>query len=331
MFLVNHHDRLFNIPKKIYTNSPSISYNIFENHHINNHKGPSGCLATDNSAKISFLKSYSELLERRTLMVSYIKKDKIRVFNLVNKKIETIDSKKSRYNNDVRYSSDTTGTSAGLKSQDLIIKSILELLEKNSLFLFWYCNFGNEIILTNYHTEYTNTILRAGFKIRSYSVEYFPNTITIISLIIDSKETGIVSSGINCHTHAEQALENSIQEAFLLLFQENIVQKTVQSKSIEYNYLQSKKLKKISVDKLKKKYTIITNDPDFIINFLPKWIKTIFIIKLPYKESVIMAYSNELFNSIPDKHYIYLDKEINKRVSKITSLELNRIPECIIK
>lgn len=172
---------------------------------------PAVSSATDSSFNISLCKLFSEFLERNIIGVHYKSEKRILTYDLLNCELDYLPASDFSYGEEGKYNCvDTTGSAAGNNSYDVINKAISELIEKNELFLFWYCKKGKLIennifiqkILFNYGlAEFEN------FLFMSNNLSNWP---TVIYVSFNNK--AIVTTGICCAKKLSDAIEGAICE-----------------------------------------------------------------------------------------------------------------------
>nr|WP_288825082.1 hypothetical protein [uncultured Clostridium sp.] len=105
---------------------------------------PSDTNAIDQKKHISIIKLYEESNERKRLAYGILNKNESScVFDYINKTWSNYNSGYFAYGYNERYGYvDTTGTASGSITDNIIIKGIAELIEKNEMALFWYLKRG---------------------------------------------------------------------------------------------------------------------------------------------------------------------------------------------
>lgn len=343
MLLVDENSMFFNIPSNIFSNQPTLSYNLIGNYLINSYVGPMGANSIDKEKKSALLKAYNEAIERRALMLGgHISShsNKVPVYNLINKKIEYIPHEMSTYNLNKEYNSDTTGTAVYFNSEKAIFKAVSELLEKNHLFLFWYGNYGHYIAEAQINHSYYKAIKNKGFLIDVFMINFIKDFYTVITIVYTNQK--IVSSGVSGNTSFKIALSKSIEEAYLLLWQNNYINRKSHYQNVSNSkyttltnelkaFLNKKRKKTLDTISLEESHNNGDNDIEYLISNLPHWIKTMYICLLQDdNHKAVLAFSKELYNSLPQKNNLYLNKEINKQITNVKEYELDNIPNCMI-
>lgn len=344
MILINNTSKKFGLSSSIFKNEFCLSYNIFGNFLIDGFIGPIGATAIDSSKSVALIKAYHETIERQSLMIGGFPSNydshqkKVAAFNLITNKIEEINLEKTKYINSGDNFSDTTGTAVNLESQSTIYKAVTELLEKNILFLFWYGNSGLELSDALYRElDETKPFIVNKYKIRVFLIKNFNVFFTVITIVIENNT--VVSTGIAGDINYHEALKSSLREAHILLWQNSFLYQQNQSKTLVTHSIYSHQVEKLLDSKpLIKNISLSNNNShsndklDRLVNNLPKWIKTLYIVLLQTRHGgkSILCYSNELYNSLPRNSTINLNRAINKSTLNIKTDFLDNIPDCIV-
>lgn len=308
--VLSHHNS-FNIPETIFNTEFKLSFNYIGNFLVNNYIGPSGCNAIDKTCRNSFKKGYSEAIERRALMIGGYtnQKEYVDAYNLITKNIESIPVEYSRFKNTSPFYSDTTGTAAHPKSEYAVYKAVVELLEKNSLFLFWYGLVGKRLDVSCMNSELVRSLQHQG-KI----VDFYLN----------------------------DTLLSSLEEAYLLMWQNyfhakissnNYFSRPFDSKDY---YTALRHIENVQGEEKVSTRKDFSNKPSInrLIEELPCWIKSLHIIMLRHTLNIplkiCLAFSKDLNNHIPLKKRIDLDTTINKCTINLDINKLEKLPECVI-
>lgn len=337
MLYTNSSSMFFNIPKNIFhINFCYTSYSYLGKAILNGFISPSGCNAISTDKRNSFIKSYAESLERRSLMFGGYSKNKfVTAWDLINNKEVEINQDLTRYNLEKTFNIDTTGAAAHINSSRVTINALKELLEKNSLFLFWYGGIGRilpkELYLDNMYYKL--------FKKNNYEINvFFNNSFSplLCCFVLVRKNNIIFSGGVGSAFSIKRAIERALSEAYLLKWQ-NIMQKKILSSDEKYNKYCVNYLLKFPELNNPDQYEInaedLQNEKELIMQSIPKWVDSILIIYLKNafntKFKVVKLFSEYLNNHIPKKSRINLNNPINKNTININSNDLKYIPDCI--
>ncbi|GKV55344.1 hypothetical protein NCCP2222_12910 [Sporosarcina sp. NCCP-2222] len=339
MKFIKYNQAFFNYPSNLYSSDPKLTYIYWGNLLVDNLIGPTGSNAIDKSSKVSTLKSFNEAIERRALMAGGYsnERNEVEYYNLVTSEIGTISKKYTTYSIDKKFFSDTTGTASYYNSHDTIYKATNELLEKNCLFLFWYGLKGKKVIL-NFENKYLNMLMKEGYSVEIFEVDYLSPFITYITIIHNDKDL-VYSTGISGGLNKTNCLLASIEEAYLLMWKNdferiaNPYNDFTLKHHIEFiDYLRDFSMKEISIKQCPNSNS--KNNINLLVESLPSWIKELNVVRLntTVKEAnkVVLVFSRDLFNHIPLKRAIDLEKPINKETINLSEIDLKRIPECMI-
>lgn len=269
----------------------------------------------DKNKQICVKKCFSEYLERFALGIPVDKNKKCDVLNYIDKSMKSIKFSNFGYGDSLYSHNDTTGTATGKLSDKVICKAICELVEKNEALCFWYSNCGKKIILNK-------KIREKIFKMNFISDEFYCfliNEITNFPTIIfwGFRNGKLLTTGISCTNDIRNSLDNAIQEAKIIEWQQYN-----NEKSIFFNYSEAE-LKNIHniVMKKNKSLEIIDLSCNTIFEEEMKfsnWIKEVYV-KLVFVDEkrglkTIKCISKELLASIPIKENI--EKSLNMEVVK---------------
>ncbi|HCX49249.1 MAG TPA: hypothetical protein DG757_09485 [Bacillus sp. (in: Bacteria)] len=341
-FILSYNKGLFNNPDTIFNHEPKLSFIYWGNLLVNNLMGPTGCNALDTKKSTSILKSYSEAVERRALMAGGYqnKRNEVDYFNLINNTVGKIDVSYTRYSIDKNYFSDTTGTAAHFTSEKVIYKALTELIEKNCLFLFWYGLLGKKVEVDN-KDSFHLTLEKEGYKVDVYEIDYFAPFITFVTIVHNGKDF-VYSCGVSGNINKYFALKNSILEAYLL-FWKNTYQNLVNSLYNDFSkkshiefiaHLKNFPNSDTNYNNYKLRDKLAHGNVKDIIKILPEWITemNVVMLKTTVKRTnkTVLVFSRDLYNHIPLKRAIDLEKTINKKTINLTEQELASLPECMI-
>lgn len=317
------------------------SYFFVDRIYRNSMLNPNFCTSIDLNKRDGIKKALSEGIERKALMCygsAEIDTKEVPTFNLMNKEISFLPKKFSSYRLDLPFISDTTGTAAHCDSHFIVKKALEELLEKNILFLFWYGRKGFYLPTSYFykHKLYVK-IKQRGYEVNGYISNYFQGLYTVIFIVKNDNQ--IISSGISLSLSLKTAIDKSLEEAYLLIWEtlhNNIKFNINNDNSIQINHLKNFKKFEENID-LDEQNKLISqkNTIEEIISKLPQWISNIHVIflKTEYNKNlnVIKLFSYDLYNHLPLKLSIDLSLPINTKTINLKYNELHSIPECIIK
>lgn len=347
MIHINKSTLFFNIPEynfnsdKLYT-----SYSYLGNFKFGNRIGPVGSNAISKSRTMAIKKSFSESLERRALMLGGVKNKEsnlVPTFDLISSEISQLPYEYTTYRTEKPNSIDTTGTAAHINSELAVKKALLELIEKNALFLFWYGKKGYILEQSLYNKHYINErIEKKGFNVKLFVNTDFHPLKVVFAVIFDNNI--IYSAGVGCSINIAESINLALEEAYLLKWQniyvDFIALNHKYKKKIDLNYHKScimhlKSIENYYQGKLDSEYDYCTEKEglELILSAIPNWVKNIHVIYLTSlirNIKVVKIFSEELYNHIPVKNLIDLSHPINREILSLTENEIRNIPECII-
>lgn len=331
-FNINH--SLYNVPN-FYMN-----YYYFGQKKMGNLIGPNGANSGSFNKKDSFLKCFSESLERMGMFENTDANGDLIVYDVIDKKTKRIKKSRLGFNLDFKKFSDTTGTASSLSSDQLCKKAVTELIEKNALFLFWY---GNEV--KKVPNKYAENLISVNSILEKGSLQYdlycvdFGLVHTIIS-IVREKNGHFYSAGVSGDIFFKNAIKNSLEEAITLGWADHTRHDINENIFPADYWIDSDNSLKFLDKKEKTEYLYNggDNDKNFqeLLDSFPKWITSIWISILPSASSysrltTILAYSIDLYNGVPGKEEVNLEKQINKKTLNLNAKELQKIPSIIIR
>ncbi len=338
----------FNIPQSkfiehsIYTSICRIG-NTVKNGYI----GPDTASAIDMNKQLSIKKAFSEMLERRALMFGNINNTSYTdAFELITNKPAVINSNYATYNQEKDFYTDTTGSAAHYSSKYAIYSGLLELIEKNALFLFWYGKKGyritneqlKEVKSLNNNTAFNH--LNNTKKLMVFKSDFFYPLHIVYTIVVD--QNIIVSSGVGSSFCFEEALQHSFNEAYLLLWKNESLLLFYRNDSDYKTYLESPQnilnyLNQFSITtEIDQAFSYKSQNkhiPD-LLNTLPSWIEEIYVIPLTQYVSkhlkCIKIFSPYMYNHIPSKKNINLNNPMNIYTINLDNQQMNEIPDCIV-
>lgn len=345
MIFITEDKKRFGTRKKIFVNeriheSMSIIGAIVNN----GYKTPTNCGGVAENKKLAQIKSLAESIERRALGINnYEECSTIQAFDLINKKVEEVKASSIRYSLVEPYV-DTTGTAAHTISNKAIFNAVSELFEKNAVFLFWYGRRGIKFE-SSFSTVYTTYLQKQGYEVHFFLIKEFLPLKIVITLAVSSDNSLNYKFGIGSALLLNDAIMKSTSEAYLL---GNYYESLLYSFLKGYSYSEELdkffdkqtlgyvinllKVPTIKQESILTKKDIINNEEFY--SMLPSWIKQLLICILPQKINekfiVVKAISSQLYNHIPKKEYLNLNKPINRQTINITPDEFEIIPNCPI-
>ncbi|PAE18229.1 hypothetical protein CHH80_22810 [Bacillus sp. 7504-2] len=322
------------IPTNIFsTNSIYLSY-IYLGGYLDKdlRLSPSSGNAIAKSKSLTFVKAFAEGIERRSLGFGGNENHEGNVitWDLISQEQKTIPFEYTKYSIKQPYCIDTTGTSAHYSSTEAIKGAILELIEKNILFLFWYGKQGlrlplSDEILKDIHFK---MLINEGFEVLVFRNDDFYPLIAIVVIVHNNKQ--LISSGSAVGFSFNEVLEKALAEAYVIKWSYLSLNLTQHySKEID-EHLSSFPIG----NQAKSENYTLKSDISNILDVLPDWVSNMHIIFL--KNTVfprlkcVKAFSTDLNNHVPFKDSLNLNSTINKKTLKLSTKELKLLPECIV-
>ena len=310
--------------------SPTISLSTISTLISEEEIAPYGCAGIAESKILAIKKGASESLDRRSSMFYKIKKIKfsyIYSYNLI-KEAKKIDRDKCHFRSE-KPVIDTTGTAAHSISQKALEKSICELLQKNSLFLFWY-----GATAKNYKKE-------GNGHSKFYFVEdtFFPCLTIVCVHIIENK---YISMGLGTNVDFNKALKASEEECYLiqklvehssrkLKNGEKLSESEQDQHQFFLNEFSREYLFKLKENALEYKANYKEYSFHEAIDMLPAWLVDLRVYIIPQRmiENIICvkSFSNQLYTSVPKKDFLDLNKAINVKNINLSETDLKEKPD----
>ncbi|MFO1441770.1 YcaO-like family protein [Bacillus sp. Bva_UNVM-123] len=348
MIFIKDKGSRFGYSNKAFLNTPIFNSASVIGTFINDgYMGPTNCGAVSTNKNLAQKKAFSESLERRALALNYgnIKENNnmIHAFDLIQNKPTLIPECLTKYSL-VEPFVDTTGTATHRNPLKAKINAISELLEKNAIFLFWY---GKKFVRYNEKVDsiYKDHLINQGYSVYFFLVtEFFPLQV-VITIAYSEFNPLKFKFGIGSSLSLIKAIEKSLSETYLLgsyyeikyydklkgyVSNDNEIDIFFNPDILEY----LKSILDAPVEHVGNSYLSLNEDyPDYYLH-LPNWIKSLKIMILPQlikKELVVVkVISDELYNHVPKKNYLDLNRVINRRTICLTEEKLAIIPECPI-
>ncbi|RPK28131.1 hypothetical protein EDO6_03654 [Paenibacillus xylanexedens] len=338
----------FNLKSKIFSNFPVYTSNSVIGNYVDEegYMGPIGCGAVSLDKRNALIKSFSESVERRSLMFGAKSVGEASfAYDLLSEKVVEIPTKLTKYN-EYNPTVDTTGTAVHTDPYHSLYNALVELLEKNCIFLFWYGKYGTKLRTEDYKSIYINKMDKDGLIVHLFLQDFFFPLLVVLCIVEDKEGRITYKFGSGSGMHLNDAVDKAVSEAYFLgryhdlknYFEEGILNKHDQ-------FVMSPKAIDHIQDLLNVKYN--NNSPDDnitdfdsktkitkILGGLPKWITSMNVSVLQQKihtSSIsIKVSSNELLTHIPQKKFINEKVMINQRTLGLTAMELENYPDCPI-
>lgn len=321
-----------------------------------NFMGPVDCGSFGDTKKLAQKKSFAESIERRALVdtKNSTKDNKEKAFNILKRKIESIPRMATVYSHG-EFITDTTGAAAHSDSDQCLLNSLTELLEKNATYLFWYGLSGYRLKnddLKKY--QLYEFITQKGFKLEGFiNVDFYPLIVTYIKISNFTPGLSLSTTfGVGASISLDKSIKKALKESFFLtnMHTESYLRQTNQSFATDsyenkisdllidtnlFNDLNNLKFKDLKNFACSYKEEIEAKEEiRIIIKTLPQWIENIWIVVKPQllqKNMIVMkAYSDNLLNSVPFKNNINLNLNINRFTLNLSADELAEKPDCPI-
>lgn len=312
--------------------------------------GPVNCGSISVNKKMSLIKGFSESVERRAIAFGAkslrTDPDSTYGYDIVNEKISIIPKRVTRYSLSPPYI-DTTGSAAHTNSAHSIFKAVTESIEKNAVFLLWYGRLGKRIELI-IESQYKKFIEQQGYNITFILIDYFL-PLKIVVVIADSEKASLkYKFGIGSSLNITHAIEKSLAEACLVgayyeskLYNLKYGIQDREIDSLDWNddvrvqeYIEILKALPYSNYSIEESDAVISPSYNLCKEILPNWVENFFVIVLPQNINknliVTKTYSEQLYSHVPQKSYLDLNKEINRKTINISQKTLETIPDCPI-
>jgi len=299
-----------------------------------NRISPFDATSVDKSKSLLVIKAFNEHSER-ALMGAQSHGECLAI-NFIDGSIHKLNKRDFAYGFNERFgSSDTTGTASGHVSEMVIKKAVLELIEKNELFMLWYGAKGFYVELCCKYRNLIDSLEFINSFVDIFLCRRLSNYFTAIVIVKTSTNTKIVASGIAISNCMDEAISLALQEARLMEWAHHNNIDSIFYKLSDENHL-------LSIDHLEKlKLSLWTYNAKF--NYSPnlKQLKIHDLVKSIYfrainvgkgkRELTVKCVSDELFNCLPRNGRIALsmNKEIVKHIG-LDKCRLNKIPDCVL-
>jgi len=323
------------------------SYGIVDSNFIGNYKygyaylgsfrdgnkiSPSDGTALEISKELVIAKMFNEQSERSLLGAQ--KDVEVDAINFIDKTLNKLNRRDFAYGYNSRFGySDTTGSASGHNSEKVIMKAVLELIEKNELLAFWYGERGYKVNCNVFTKD-----LVSRFGITSPTIDLFicnevSNYYTAIAIL--SKHNRIKGSGVAIGSSVDVALELAIKESSLIerCFLDNpnsYFAKISEEEHVQaLNHIASLKSMLPVFD-----YKKATEEEDRVLR-ISDYVGSIFFhivnAGLGKRMLTVKCISDELFSCLPTKHRLLLS--LNKAIMQDLELDSETISnkaDCIL-
>ncbi|HEL1759498.1 TPA: YcaO-like family protein [Streptococcus suis] len=285
---------------------------------------PAVSSATDSRLNVSLCKLFSEFLERNIIGVHYKSQKTLLTYDLLNCKLEYLQASDFSYGEKGKFNCvDTTGSAAGKTSYDVINKAISELIEKNELFLFWYCRKGKLIENNSFIQDILLKYGLAEFENFLFISNNLSNWPTIIYISFNNTE--LVTTGICCDKKLSKAIEGAICEGKTLRVLEVLRGLNIKTELDVYNFIRNYS----SVGEMMNQNLKRTLIHDLMI---ADWIDDLYIslFDSSIRGKVVTVSSNSLIKCIPNNENLVFCRDTY--IVKKNIVDFSRLTEvdCII-
>lgn len=305
--------------------------------------GPTGGGGISLKKQNSILKSFSEAVERRSLLFGAKEhRNKFsQAFDLVNNCIIEIPSFLTLYHKENPIV-DTTGTAVHYNINNAIYNALTEVLEKNSTFLFWYGKKGYKLNCKE-KSFYTDRMKKNNVNI-SFFVQDFFYPLIVVFCVCEDKISNYTSFGIGSGFTLDEAIEKARAEAYFLKRDKSLEIVYNLNKNVNYNFQDSKHLKSYMKFFEELDDYIINENSNELVNIderlrnlienFPAWIQNIYVVmikqKINHNLSSVKVMSENLICCVPSKKNLNLKLQINQQTINLDEIDLTIIPECPI-
>ncbi|TKI53327.1 hypothetical protein FC756_24545 [Lysinibacillus mangiferihumi] len=303
---------------------------------INTTKGmtPAEGTAIDKNKQLSLRKAYEENLERKKIGLQMDNTQTITVYDKIQNKIKKTKRIYFGYGyNEIYGYVDTTGTVSGISSSEATHFSILEIIEKNEMMLFWYKSLGDYIIKDeklDYLIKNMNYSSETVEVFRAKNLTNFP-----VYFVILISENKLIASGAGIAETDEAALKKALKEARLLewLNKDNPLSHLSSISSNENDEI-LEHLNKMRKDCKNKTIMFKSYEEEAVSLQLPDWITSLDFHVLNTKNDcsslTVKCLSIELINCLPTKDRLLNKKKVIHDKYNINNDVLSKCPSCLL-
>lgn len=328
--IFNYYEENFNLSNYKFQNIDIVAVGSILSLRIGNREVPYTASSSDKSYNKCLKKMYSEHLERVSVGVNYKNKKIYKDFDLLNEKHSFIERGALSYGKSTNFGYvDTTGTASGnSNSTQIIKKAISELLEKNELFLFWYCNSGARVPKEQ-TLSYEKKLGIETYENYIFKTQNLSNWPTVICIMF--KDGYVVGTGVSCNEKFESALLGALREAKIL----RVLNSYKLNSMYKFNPAENDNIYKFISN-----YEGCIHKP-FLTKLIPKYnlklcplIQDLRICFINGREKgigkTVTVYSNALFKCIPTKQNLKYCKNIPIVMTKCDIDAIERKIDCFI-
>lgn len=338
MRFYNVGDLRFNIPSRIFRGEPYLGYLLNGSLMIDGRMGPPAGSSVASSATHAMRKAISEMADRRALMRGGVDGGgRVHTWDLVQDHEDSLPVSFSSYRVDGGYPIDTTGTAGHPDSREAALRAVLELLEKNAMYLFWYGKWGERLDASAYERNafaqlFTDSTLTLNVYInRSFA----PVT---AAFAIAHSDSGTVFMGSGADLSAREAIDHALQETFLLAWC-RVINFGIPVSHCDFGRADDATLHYIralaaikpaaSLDEV---HARLHSPLHTVREALPSWVKSLHLVYLPQLAvptvRCVKAFSYELYSHVLNPGIIDARRRINLETIRLTSRAIKAIPRC---
>lgn len=341
MLFFSEGDERFNIPNQIYSHDPRIAYILNGALSMNGFFGPPAGSAVSDKKSLAMKKALSEMADRRARMRGGIQTSgRVKTWDIVSGEEAELPYELTRYHSQFPIPIDTTGAAAHHSSNGAICSAVLELLEKNALFLIWYGQQGYQVPPSVYSGNYYERMFsESNLTVRVFVNTYFAPILS--ALVIAYSEDGRVFMGTGADTCLTEAILHAFQESYLLGWC-SVIGRGRPITYSSWNPVGPDTLLHIKALEGLPYYHTSCADYDNLASHedpltvlkrsLPTWVKGLHIVFLPQLVvpglRCVSGFSYELYSHRMLPKYIDANRRINQETLRLTDNFIDQVPIC---
>ena len=329
------------VPTRRFYEEPYVAYLYNGPLMVEGKIGPSAGSAIADCKATSVKKALSEMVDRRALMVNASVPSTVDLptWDIVTGERSSLPAQFLTYHGSLPNPVDTTGTAAHPNSSGAIVSAVLELIEKNAMFLWWYGLEGvrlpAEIFAAN---RYCRLFARSGLNVNAYAITTF-HPLVAVFVVAHSALTNVLLVGRGVDVGLGSATEHAFQEAFLLGWARvsERLDPVARSQWLTVDDEVTQRIRHLATKRVAyMPYTesTIFREDQYLVTIrraLPSWVSSLHIAMLRQDAlplRCVKAFSYELYNHRVAGKYITSDRRINQMTLNLSDRQMEAVPPC---
>lgn len=327
------------LPLRAFANDPYVAHILNGSLLVDGMVGPPAGSGVSTHSLEATKKALSEMVDRRALMRGGVARHgEVQTWDLIQGTLSSLPRELTTYQRQRPYPVDTTGTAAHPDSMVAIRNAVLELIEKNALFLFWYGRRGEHVTLESYASDsFAQVFTQSDFDLDIYMNDFFSPVQVAIAIAHSADRFVLMGAGADTDPHT--AMDHAVQEAYLIGWSkvadshQPAKSKPWQRASLELmDHIDGMKLLP-TVHASSAVPLVRLPDPlEVLRQSLPRWVASLHIVFLPQNVAptlrAVTAFSYEMYSHILNPSYLAPGRAVNRLTLQLSESEIQNVPRC---